>query len=104
MHSIHSFISDIYIAPLQDFYSEALPTTAQTLNRSFTPKRMSNCERRTYPGSLRGGLRWIRTRNPLAARHRTHPYTTASHNVVNLLHTKQLSWGQDLTLNIFSRG
>src|SRR5688572_3523850 len=41
---IHSFISDIYIAPLQDFYSEALPNTARTLNRSFTPKRMSNCE------------------------------------------------------------
>src|SRR5688572_26371024 len=43
-NGIHSFISDIYIAPLQDFYSEALPTTARTLNRSFTPKRMSNCE------------------------------------------------------------
>src|SRR5688572_2509417 len=70
---IHSFISDIYIAPLQDFYSEALPTTARTLNRSFTPKRMSNCELRTCPGSLRGGLRWIRTRNPPAARHQIYP-------------------------------
>src|SRR5688572_3051049 len=95
---IHSFISDIYIAPLQDFYSEALPTTARTLNRSFTPKRMSNCELRTCPGSLRGGLRWIRTRNPPAARHQIYPlrwirtrnppaarhriylYTTAPHN------------------------
>src|SRR5688572_31901002 len=74
IHSfIHSFISDIYIAPLQDFYSEALPTTARTLNRSFTPKRMSNCELRTCPGSLRGGLRWIRTRNPPAARHQIYP-------------------------------
>ena len=40
----YSFISDIYIAPLQDFYSEALPTTERTLNWSFTPKRMSNHE------------------------------------------------------------
>src|SRR5688572_15889175 len=79
LFSSNSFISDIYIAPLQDFYSEALPTTARTLNRSFTPKRMSNCERRTCPGSLRGGLRWIRTCNPPAARHRTYPYTTPPH-------------------------
>src|SRR5678815_3477935 len=34
---------------------------------------MSNCEGRTCPRSLRGGLRWIRTRNPPAARHRTYP-------------------------------
>src|ERR1043165_5605422 len=53
--------------------SEALPTTARTLNRSFTLKRMSNCEGRTCPGSLRSGLRWIRTRNPQAAMHRTYP-------------------------------
>ena len=71
------YVWTLVIAPLQDFYSEALPTTARTLNRSFTPKRMSNCEWRTCPGSLRGGLRWIRTRNPPAARHRTYPYTTA---------------------------
>src|SRR5688572_9405829 len=43
IHHFISFISDIYIAPLQAFYSEALPTTPRTLNRSFTPKRMSNC-------------------------------------------------------------
>ena len=75
---IHSFISDIYIAPLQDFFSEALPNTARTLNRSFTPKRMSNCEWRTCPGSLRGGLRWIRTRNPPAARHQIYPFEVDS--------------------------
>ena len=66
--NLFHFISYIYIAPLQDFYSEALPTTERTLNRSFTPKRMSNCEWRTCPGSLRGGLRWIRIRNPPAAK------------------------------------
>ena len=81
IHSfIHSFVWAFVIAPLQDFYSEALPTTARTLNRSFTPKRMSNCEWRTCPGSLRGGLRWIRTRNPTVCKapniplHRRAPY------------------------------
>ena len=28
---------------------------------------------------IRGGLRWIRTRNPPAARHQTYPYTTVPH-------------------------
>src|SRR6218665_2930810 len=38
---IHSAIS---IAPLQVlYYSEALPTTARILYRSFTPKRTGNC-------------------------------------------------------------
>src|SRR6218665_2214274 len=41
---IHSFIPAIYIAPLQVlYYSEALPTTARILYRSFTPKRTGNC-------------------------------------------------------------
>src|SRR6218665_221468 len=40
---IHSFIPAISIAPLQVLYlSEALPTTAPTLYRSFTPKRTGN--------------------------------------------------------------
>src|SRR6218665_1856567 len=41
IHSfIHSFILAISIAPLQVLYlSEALPTTARILYRSFTPKR-----------------------------------------------------------------
>src|SRR6218665_3766421 len=41
----HSFIhSAISIAPLQViYYSEALPTTARILYRSFTPKRTGNC-------------------------------------------------------------
>src|SRR6218665_3027797 len=39
----HSFIPAISIAPLQVLYhSEALPTTAQILYRSFTPKRTGN--------------------------------------------------------------
>jgi len=38
---IHSAIST---APLQVlYYSEALPTTARILFRSFTPKRTGNC-------------------------------------------------------------
>ena len=41
---IHSFILAISIAPLQVlYYSEALPTTARILYRSFTPKRTGNC-------------------------------------------------------------
>ena len=41
---IHSFIPGISIAPLQVlYYSEALPTTAWILYRSFTPKRTGNC-------------------------------------------------------------
>src|SRR6218665_2344981 len=41
---IHSFIPAISIAPLQVLYhSEALPTTAQILYKSFTPKRTGNC-------------------------------------------------------------
>ena len=40
---IHSFILAISIAPLQVlYYSEALPTTAQIVYRSFTPKRTGN--------------------------------------------------------------
>ena len=40
----HSFIPAISIAPLQvPYYSEALPTTARILYRSFTPKRTGNC-------------------------------------------------------------
>ena len=41
---IHSFILAISIAPLQvHCYSEALPTTARVLYRSFTPKLTGNC-------------------------------------------------------------
>ena len=41
---IHSFIPAISIVPLQVlYYSEALPTTARILYRSFTPKRTGNC-------------------------------------------------------------
>ena len=41
---IHSFIRAISIAPLQvPYHSEALPTTARILYRSFTPKRTGNC-------------------------------------------------------------
>src|SRR6218665_1711204 len=43
---IHSFIPAISIAPLQVLYcSEALPTTARILYRSFTPKRTGNCRK-----------------------------------------------------------
>src|SRR6218665_2360810 len=42
--TLHSFTPAIYIAPLQVLYhSEALPTTARILYRSFTPKRTGNC-------------------------------------------------------------
>jgi len=43
--SFHSFIQTISIAPPQLqvlCYSEALPTTARILYRSFTPKRTGN--------------------------------------------------------------
>ena len=41
---IYSFILAISIAPLQVLYhSEALPTTARILYRSFTPQRTGNC-------------------------------------------------------------
>ena len=41
---IHSFIPAISIAPLKVlYYSEALPTTARILYRSFTPKLTGNC-------------------------------------------------------------
>src|SRR6218665_1235292 len=32
-HFIHSFITEIYIAPLQGYYSEALPTLARLKRR-----------------------------------------------------------------------
>ena len=32
---IHSSITEIYIAPLQGYYSEALPTIARLKNKSF---------------------------------------------------------------------
>src|SRR6218665_3977033 len=42
--SKHSFILAISIAPLQVlYYSQAFPTTAWILYRSFTPKRRRNC-------------------------------------------------------------
>src|SRR6218665_3775402 len=54
--SVHLFIPAISIAPLQVlYYSEALPTTARILYRSFTPKRTGNCRYRTCPRSLGGG-------------------------------------------------
>jgi len=41
---IYSFIPAISVAPLQVlYYSEALPTTARILYRSFTLKRTGNC-------------------------------------------------------------
>src|SRR6218665_110776 len=44
VYFIHSFILVISIAPLPVlYYSEALPTTARILYRSFTPKRTGNC-------------------------------------------------------------
>src|SRR6218665_2383550 len=44
LKSLVEFISAISIAPLQVlYYSEALPTTARILYRSFTPKRIGNC-------------------------------------------------------------
>ena len=77
------YVWALVIAPVQDFHSEAFPTIARTLNRSFEPKRMSNCEWRTCPGSLRESLRWIRTRNLQGTEdtphHRTYSYTTAPH-------------------------
>ena len=43
---IHSFILAISIAPLQVlYYSEALPTTARILYRSFTQKHTGNCSK-----------------------------------------------------------
>jgi len=40
----YSFILAISTAPFQVlYYSEALPTTARILYRSFTPKRIGNC-------------------------------------------------------------
>ena len=42
--TFHSFILAISIAPFQVLYhSEALPTTARILSRSFTPKHTGNC-------------------------------------------------------------
>jgi len=42
---IHSFIPDIYVAPLQvHYYSEALPTTAWYCVRVSTPKRYRTSE------------------------------------------------------------
>src|SRR6218665_3811189 len=55
---IHSFIMAISIVPIQVlYYSEALPTTARILYRSFTPKRTGNCRSRTCPRSLHSGSR-----------------------------------------------
>src|SRR6218665_1666108 len=58
---IRSFILAISIALLQVlYYSDALPTTALILYRSFTPKRTGNCRKSTCPRSLRRG--WSRSR------------------------------------------
>lgn len=40
----------LVIALLQDYFSKALPTTARTMNRIITPKRMSHSESRTCSG------------------------------------------------------
>jgi len=40
---------------LRVYHSEALPTTARILNRSFTPKCIGKCKLRTCPKSLRSG-------------------------------------------------
>src|SRR6218665_1659663 len=62
---IHSFIPAISIAPLQVLYpSEALPTKARILYRSFTPKHTGNCRYMTCPRSLRDGYSGSRTHDP----------------------------------------
>ena len=57
IHRHYSFIhSGHFYSALQVlYYSEALPTTARTLYRSFTPKRTGNCRYRTCPRSLHDG-------------------------------------------------
>src|SRR6218665_1996203 len=55
---IRSFIhSAISIAPLQViYYSEALPTIARILYRSFTPKRTGNCKGLAQVMAARAGV------------------------------------------------
>jgi len=55
-HSIHSFIPDISIVPLQDhYYSEKLPTQHGYCVRVLRKRATGNCEWRTCPRSLHGG-------------------------------------------------
>src|SRR6218665_3400760 len=77
---IHSFIPAISIAPLQVlYYSEALPTTARILYRSFTPKRTGNCRSRTCPRFLHGGYSGNRTHDPPVKSYRLNQGVTMSH-------------------------
>ena len=76
---IHSFIPVISIAPFQVlYYSEALPTTARILYRSFTPKCTGNCRYRTCPRSLRGGKSGSRTHDPPVESYRLNQGATTS--------------------------
>src|SRR6218665_3066449 len=77
---VHSFIPAISIAPLQVlYYSEALPTTARKLYRSFTPKRTDNCRQRTCPRSLRDGQSGSRTHDPPVESNRLNQCAITSH-------------------------
>src|SRR6218665_1021346 len=82
---IHSFILAISIAPLQVLYhSEALPTTARILYRSFTLKRTGNCRYRTCPRSLRDGQSGSRTHDPPVESNRLNQCAITSHNMICL--------------------
>ena len=83
IHSfIQSFIPVISIAPLQVlYYSEALPTTARILYRSFTPKRTGNCRLRICPRSLRGSESGSRTHDPSVESHRLNQGATTYLNL-----------------------
>src|SRR5688572_19318425 len=68
------------IVPLQDFYSEPLPTTARTLDQSFTHEQLRVKDLPRVPTRR---LEVDSNPQPPAARHRTYPYTTTPHCIMH---------------------
>src|SRR6218665_3218693 len=62
----HSFITEIYIAPLQGYYSEALPTLARLKRRVLTFETRVECVRKNP------GKRSLRQRKPIPHRGTNH--------------------------------
>ena len=84
-HAVCMYVcmSTCYSAPSRFLLRGAADYSANT-ESEFHAKAHEQLRVKDLPGSLRGGLTWIRTRNPPAARHRTYPYTTAPHCMWNL--------------------
>src|SRR6218665_830463 len=83
VHSSHSFTLTISIAPLQVlYYSEALPTTARILYRSFTLKRTAAVGKGLAQGPYVAAGAGVEPMTLSVESYRLNQCATTSHNSV----------------------